>query len=257
MTSRIGRLAYAHGHLGARMGARPASADWARLQAITDAHSFVEAARRTRIAPFMGGITPSQPIHTIEALLRERWREEVRQVSRWYEHADRSAVEWLSWLAELPAIAYLTAANPVTEWMETDSTLAPFVAAAAGDKDALSNRSGLTAFARAFSGEEIAQICWLDHWRALWPKAKAERISLERLLAKIAELSGGRDLAAIALPTPDVLDQVFEKAFRANPKSLTAGVAYLGLVADDLRRLRGQIAVRLALPALERQEAAA
>ena len=144
MISRSGRLAYAHGHLGARLGMRPGPADWARLQAIGDAHSYIEAARRTRIASLMGGIAFGQPIHTVEAVLRARWREEVEQVAHWYGEEDRPAVEWLSHVPLLSAIAHLAKGGKVADWMEEESALAPFIAVAGGDKEALSMKSGLS-----------------------------------------------------------------------------------------------------------------
>ena len=261
MISRAGRFAYAHGHLGARHGARPGLADWARLQAIGDAQSFVEAARRTAIAGLMGGIPPTMakrgdPIHAVEARLRERWREEVRRVAHWYGKDDRPAVEWLSLIPLLPAISHLARGDRASPWMEAEGSLAPFLKAASGDKDALP-RAGLTCFARVFTNLETAGTCWFEHWRTLWPAAKAERAGFELLYGKVAELSGAGAGGEPVLPPPDVLDPVFEKSFRRNARNLVAGIAYLGLVANDLRRLRGQIALRLALPALQRQGAVA
>ena len=69
MTSCFARNAYAHGHLGARIGARPGPSDWARLQAVSDAQSYIAAARRTAIADLMDGISQGQKVHAAEAAL--------------------------------------------------------------------------------------------------------------------------------------------------------------------------------------------
>ena len=163
-------------------------------------------------------------------------------------------IDWLRLLCDLPAIAHLATGGAAAPWMTDDPYLAPFLAAATGDKSDL-EAAKLAAFEPAFSGRETVEACWFGQWRRRWPKAKSSQAGLEWLSSKIAELSGDLDSAEMA--SPDALEPVFSKAFRRYPQSLVAGVAYLGLVSNDLRRLRGQVTVRLALPALEQQEAAA
>lgn len=248
MIGRRARFAYAHGRLGARLGARPGPADWARLQAAADAAAYVDAARRTPVATLMEGVAPGQPIHAVEAALREQWRAVVDQVARWHSPGDRPAIGWLEHLPLLPAIDHL-AGNAALPWMEADAQLAPFIEAAEGEADALAE-----IFRPVRAGEDTAAGCWLAHLRALWPDTRAERADLEELVAAVSAIVGQ---GKAALPSPDASDRAFMAVLRRNPQSLVASVAYLGLVGNDLRRLRGQVAVRLALPSLGRERTAA
>jgi hypothetical protein len=88
---------------------------------------------------------------------------------------------------------------------------------------------------------------WTHHWRQLWPAQHPSRASLEALiramerqrslLAQLPDTAFSRD----ALRS---LERRLQLAFRRNPLSPTAAVAYLGLLALDLRRVRGALATR-------------
>lgn len=255
MSGRAERLAYVRGRLGARFGARPGVADWARLQAVRDAVSFVDAAKRSPVTMFMDGLTPGQPIHTVEAVLRGRWRDAVHQVAKWHAPKDRAAIAWMSPLADLPVIAHLANEGAVLDWMEADTSFGPYVAAAAGDPDALAADPETAVFAPAFSGTDTAWACWLAHWRMLWPSAPVDCAALDSLVCDVTD--AGRDNDDFALPDPDTLDRVFETAYRKQVRNLASSIAWLGMTANDLRRLRGQIATRLALPSRYQQGGAA
>jgi hypothetical protein len=251
MSGRPERLAYVQGRLGARFGARPRATDWAKLQPIRDAVSYVDAAKRSPVAALMDGLAPGQPIHAVEAALRAQWRDAVDQVANWHAPKDRAAIAWMAVLANLPVIAHLTGQGTVLDWMEADKALEPYIAAAAGDLDALALDPETAAFALAFSGAETVWVCWLAHWKTLWPSAPGERAALKHLVTKVTDI--GRDNDGFALPDPDVLDRIFEAAFRKQARNLAASITWLGMTGNDLRRLRGQIATRLALPSRQGQ----
>lgn len=248
MSGRAERLAYVRGRLGARFGARPGKADWARLQAVRDAVSFVDAAKRSPVGMFMDGLTPGQPIHTVEALLRGRWRKAVGQVAKWHAPSDRAAIAWMRPLADLPVITHLAKEGTVLDWMEADTALGPYIAAAAGDPDALALHPETAVFAPAFSGADTAWAYWLAHWKTVWPSAPGERAALEQLVHEVTDAGASRENNGFALPDPDALDRVFEATYRKQARNLAASVAWLGMTGNDLRRLRGQITTRLALP---------
>lgn len=257
MIGRAERLAYVYGRLASRVGARPRATDWARLKPIRDAGSYVDAARRSPAAALMEGLAPGQPIHAVEAALRERWRAAVGQVARWHAPQDRAAIAWMAPLADLPAISHLAEKGAVLDWMEADRALAPYVAAAAGDPDALVSDPETAVLAPAFSGADSAWACWLAHWKTLWPSAPGERAALAALVSRVADPGADREGRGFALPEPDALDRVFEAQYRKQARSIVASIAWLGMVGNDLRRLRGQIASRLALSSMHRQGGAA
>lgn len=246
MSGRAERLAYVRGRLGARFGARPGASDWARLQAVRDAVSYVDAAKRSPVGALMDGLTPGQPIHIVEAVLRGRWRNAVGQVAKWHAPNDRAVITWMTPLADLPVITHLANEGAVLDWMEADTSLEYYIAAAAGDPEALAADLETAVFAPAFSGADTAWACWLSHWRTLWPSAPGECAALESLVSDAKD--AGRDNGGFALPDPDTLDRVFEAAYRKYSRTLAASIAWLGMTGNDLRRLRGQIITRLALP---------
>lgn len=238
--------------MGARLGARPRPADWARLQAITDAASYLDAARRTPVITLTEGLARDQSIHAMEAALRQQWRSVVDQVARWQVADDRRMIDWLALLPLLPAIDHLAEGGAASPWMEADAYLAPFLEASEGKTDAAERE--LAVFRPAFAGKDTALGCWLGHWKEQWPSSPEERKNFEQLISAVLAKT---DQARTALPNPDNSDRIFMGVLRKNPQSLVASVAYLGLVANDLRRLRGQVAVRLALPSLGWERAAA
>jgi hypothetical protein len=248
VTGRAERLAYVHGRLGAQFGARPGAADWARLQAVRDAVSYVEVAKRSPMAALMHGLAPGQPVHIVEAELRGRWRDAVGHVAKWHVGKDRAAVAWMAVLADLPIIAHLANGGPVLDWIEADKSLGPYVVAEAGDPDVLALDPETAVFAPAFSGVGTTWACWLAHWKTMWPSAPGERAALEQLIDKVTDVGADGKDKGFALPDPDALDRVFEAAYRKQARNLVASIAWLGMTGNDLRRLRGQIATRLALP---------
>lgn len=228
-------------------------ADWARLQAVRDAVSFVDAAKRSPVGALMENLSPGLPIHAVEAALRGHWRDAVGQVAKWHRGNDRAAISWMSLLADLPAIAYLASRGAVLDWMVVDRSLAPYVAAASGEADALSPGPDTAVFAPAFSGAATVWECWLARWKSLWPPERRERAAIGRLVRNVTDMATGQGDGAFAMPGPDALDRVFEVAYRKHPRSLVASIAWLGMTANDLRRLRGQVVARLALPSRHRQ----
>jgi len=88
---------------------------------------------------------------------------------------------------------------------------------------------------------------WIRHWRQLWPSRGRASAPLESLLRDTARLR--IELAALpATSSADDALRAFERrlelTFRRNPLSPAAAVAHLGLLALDLRRIRGALATR-------------
>ena len=248
MSSLAARLAYAQARLGAKLGGRAKPSDWARLAAIKAAGSYIDAARRTPIGSLMHNIAVDQPVHAVEAALRRQWRADVDAIAKWYPAPWRAAFEWLSLLPLLPAIAYLIDGGTPLPWMAEEAELSPFLEAPRQNVEAGLRERGLACFLPATAGTASVAECWLVQWRTLWPESGIERDRLEAFLASVLRKTDGHSRLETMLPDRDSANQFFLMAFRRHPQSLVAAFAYIGLVAGDLQRLRGEIAVRMLLP---------
>jgi hypothetical protein len=115
------------------------------------------------------------------------------------------------------------------------------------DRGASLRRTPLAPLAAGFAPPADTAGAWTRHWRQLWPSRGAARGPLDALLREAARLQS--QLAALPLTArADEALGTFERrlqlAFRRNPLSPAAAVAHIGLLALDLRRIRGALATR-------------
>jgi len=88
---------------------------------------------------------------------------------------------------------------------------------------------------------------WRKHWRALWPARHPGRAPLDAMLGMLAaQRQRLEDLPDNATSTESfaTLERRLQSMFRRFPLGPAASVAYLGLLALDLRRMRGALATR-------------
>jgi len=79
---------------------------------------------------------------------------------------------------------------------------------------------------------------WARHWQTLWPEDRSVRAPLERLLRAFREHRAQLAEAPEEASSQDSLQALarqFQVSFRRHPLSPTAAIAYLGLLAIDLR----------------------
>ena len=240
-------FAYSQVRLQARLGTRPTAGDWQRMHATRDLGALLQLAGASALATWTQGLTARSPVHDAEQQLRRHWLASVDEVASWQPSGWRSAVEWLRWLPYLPALEKLARAGKSPDWMRSDPVLGPIVAEDPRLRAASLKRTDFAPLAAGFSTPPDVAGAWLGHWRRLWPAGAGAAKALERLVSQVAahrrELADAPESAASASVRAR-LDRRLLSAFRRNPLSPVATVAYLGMAAFDLASLRGAVAVR-------------
>jgi hypothetical protein len=240
-------FAYAQARLQARYGARPGETDWSHIAATADPGALLQVLRSSPLARWMRRIGPRPGVHDIERRLREEWLRNVDEVASWQPAAWREGIAWLRWIAYLPSLQKLARGGRAPPWMRNDPVLGPIVAREPGDRGAALRRTLLAPLAAGFAPPADVAGAWASHWRRLWPTRRPGHAPLDALLRATARQR--RLLAALpdSARSSDALrglERRFQLSFRRNPLSPAASAAYLGLLALDLRRLRGALATR-------------
>ncbi len=241
------RYAYSQARLQARYGARPSGADWSLVAATADLGALLQVLRGSPLGRWTGRLGDRPHVHEIERRLREEWLRDVDEVAEWQPDSWRDGVRWLRWIVYLPALQKLARGGRPPIWTRVDPVLAPIVAREPRDRSSALQGTALAPLAAGFGEPADTTGAWTRRWKMLWPSQQAARRPLELLLgdaartgARLAELP----VTARADETLKLLERRLELAFRRNPLSPAAAAAYLGLLALDLRRIRGALATR-------------
>jgi hypothetical protein len=241
------RFAYAQARLQARYGTRPTNSDWNHIAATADLGALLQVLRNSPVARWTGRLGNRPAVHEIERRLREAWLRDVDEVAEWQPRPWRDGLRWLKWIVYLPSLQKLARGGRTPEWAREDAVLGPIVARGPRDRGESLRRTALAPLAPGFEPPADTALAWTRHWRTLWPTRGTARAPLEGLLREFARLHA--ELAALppaarADETLRAFERRLELAFRRNPLSPAAAASYLGLLALDLRRLRGALATR-------------
>ena len=241
------RYAYSQARLQARYGARPSAADWSLVAATADLGALLQVLRGSPVGRWTGRLGDRPGVHEIERRLREEWLRDVDEVAGWQPGPWRAGVHWLRWIVYLPALQKLARGGRPPNWTRVDPVLAPIVARDPRDRGNALQRTALAPLAPGFVAPADTTGAWIRRWRQLWPAPQGARRPLEQLLGEAA----GTWARLAALPADGRTDEALKLlerrlalAFRRNPLSPAAAAAYLGLLALDLRRIRGALATR-------------
>jgi len=241
------RFAYSQARLQARLGARPGSGDWQHYAATRDLGALLQLLRGTSLARWIDRLPARPGVHEIEQRLRSEWLAAVDEVAAWQPAAWRPGTAWLRWLPYLPSLQKLARGGRPPAWMRGDAVLGPIVAREPRERAAVVSRGPLQPLEPGFGTTPDVAGAWLRHWRELWPRDAAARRSLARLsrtvVAHLARISEAPERST-SDDTLASLERRLELFFRRHPLSPATSVAYLGLLALDLRRLRGALSVR-------------
>jgi len=240
-------FAYAQARLQARYGQRPRDGDWNRYAATPDLGALLQVLRNAPLARWVDRLAPRPDVHAIERHLRDAWCRDVDEVAGWQPAPWRDSIRWLRWIPYLPALEKLARGGRPPAWMRDDPVLGPVVAREPRERAAALGRTPLAPLARGFARPHDVVTAWRKHWTGLWPEGHPGREPLESLLRAVSsQRQQLADLPENASTTEALtrLERRFQWCFRRNPLGPAAAVAYLGLVALDLRRLRGALAVR-------------
>lgn len=241
------RYAYSQARLQARYGARPSSADWSLVAATADLGALQQALRGSALGHWTGRLGDRPHVHEIERRLREEWMREVDEVAGWQPVPWRDGVCWLRWIVYLPALQKIARGGRPPTWTRVDPVLAPIVAREPRDRSSALQGTALAPLAAGFNQPPDTVGAWTRRWRQLWPSRQAARRPLELLLGE-ATRTWNRLVELPATTRTDetirLLERRMELAFRRNPLSPGAAAAYLGLLALDMRRIRGALSTR-------------
>jgi hypothetical protein len=240
-------FAYAQARLQARFGMRPSGADWSHIAATADLGALLQVLRSTPLSRWTSRLAPRPGTHDIERRLRQEWLDDVDEVASWQPEPWREGIRWLRWIVYLPALQKLARGGRVPAWMRDDAVLGPIVAREPRERAASLRHTPMAPLAQAFEPTGSVAGAWLAQWQRLWPQGHAGRRALEALLGTVTgqgALLAGLPVGSQSSGALHGLERRFELTFRRNPLSPAATVAYLGLLALDLRRLRGALAVR-------------
>jgi len=241
------RFGYSQARMQARHGSRPSAADWSHVAATADLGALLQVLRGSPVGRWTGRLGNRPGVHDIERRLREEWLRSVDEVAAWQPESWREAVRWLRWIVYLPALQKLARGGRPPAWTRDDAVLGPIVARDPRERAEALRRTPLGPLSAGFTASPDTAGAWIRHWRQLWPPRGAARRPLESMVGEVGRLQS--QLAA--LPATARADEVlgaFERrlnlVFRRNPLSPSAAVAHLGLLALDLRRIRGALATR-------------
>jgi hypothetical protein len=239
----VTRFAYIQARLQARHGRRLDERAWARFAAFRDTHAFLDSVRQTSLAGFSRNLSADQSLHDMERILRAEWHRYVREVGQWHSTAWRPAFDWLSVLPLVPAVEHLAGGGSFLPWMEAEPALAAAIEGTAHSRTgkSLPAESALLREMIDQSAEADPSTAWADEFMRRVP-SETDRRALRKEARKAFRSLEIREIGAQELETS------CSRVFRKNTQSVLAGLAHLGLVAGDLLRLRGELALRSALP---------
>jgi hypothetical protein len=242
-----GSFAYAQPRLQARYGSRPSAADWSHVAATAELGALLQVLRGSPVGRWTGRLGNRPGVHEIERRLREEWLRDVDEIAGWQPGPWRDGVRWVRWIVYLPALQKLARGGRPPAWTREDAVLGPIVARDPRERAAALRGTALAPLAAGFNPPADTTGAWTRHWRKLWPARGRARAQLDSLLGEIVRLR--TQLSALpATARADEALTAFERrlqlSFRRNPLSPVAAVAYLGLLALDLRRIRGALATR-------------
>jgi hypothetical protein len=240
-------FAYAQSRLQARLGARPAAADWQQLEATRDLGALLLVLRGGPLARWTARLPVRAELHEIERQLREEWRHAVAEVARWQPEHWRPATLWMRWITYLPALQKLARGGRAPAWMRADPVLGPVVAREPRERIAALAGTPLAPLAAGFATPPDVARSWALHWQSLWPPAPAARRPLVRLLATMRAHRARLAAAPTGATSRDSLQSLerdLERIVRRNPLTPAATAAFVCLTMLELQRLRGLLAVR-------------
>jgi hypothetical protein len=207
----------------------------------------------------MTGIDATSTPHRIEALLRDRWRDLVREVASWMPDAWQPAVHWCAVATDLSVVQHLARGGAVLPWMRDDPVYRDLAERESAGFGATPVGGPLAPLAVAWADPDRAARWWRSEFQRRLPRRGDENVALLRDL--------GRALAAqlLAIRDPSLRDGAALRhalqarlalLFRRAMLDPAAPFIFLAQLALDLERLRGELVRRAAFPGLPLASAA-
>jgi hypothetical protein len=243
--SETARFRYVQARLQARHGERADELVWRRLQGIGDLASYLQAAQKTTLRPWVTGLHNRQSCHEIEFMLRQQYRDYVDGVAHWLPARWTGTVKSLRRVPDLPALQHLMMGEATPAWMLDDPELRPLASENQAMRLEAMQNSDLAWLVEGWQQKDPLFATWLDYWRSRWPRAPRLTAGLD-FLARLVQQHIRRQIEEPAASSSqrDVLMQRLNGAFRRYSQQPAAACAHLGLIALDLEKLRGDLVGR-------------
>jgi hypothetical protein len=241
-----GSLEFAYARLSARFAERADEAVWRRIEVVRDAGAVLDIVRGSTLAPWVAGVGPDGGARALEAAARRHWRALVDEVAGWMPPPWQGAVRWCAALADLPALAQLSAGHAPAAWLRNDPGLRDLVVPGQGGGDA-----ARAALVRESAGDAHRMLAlWQDRWRALLPEPLPAHPLLQRLVQMLEEhvQRFAHAHPADAWPLRRGLAGRVMLVYRRAGVDPAQAFAYLTLTALDGERLRAELVPRALLP---------
>jgi hypothetical protein len=224
-----GSLEYALARMQARLGRRPREAAWRSIERSRGLAPILEICHATTLDRVATALPASPGVHDVGAAIREAWQRSVAEAAAWMPMEFDRAISWLRMLPLLPAFEHLARGGEATDWMRVDADLA-----APGSWSVSANPTS----------------AWRAEWEHRMPRRALEQAPLAHLVRDVdSHLARFRTAPVHDAPTlRRELEGRLVAEFRRNPLESSAAFAWLGLLALDLERLRGELERRIAFP---------
>lgn len=245
---RAGSLEFALARLHARLARRPPAAAWRGIARSRETIPVLDLIRGTTLAPLAAPLAAAPDLHALDRVARDSWRAMLDETRRWMPPEWDRAIAWCGSLACVPALAHLALAGRAPAWMATDPDLAPVARVSPEERAAAIAAGPLAPFAPAWPEPGRLPGAWLAEWRRRVPRGEMAGTPLAELTALVAaHLAALADPGALARGD-EAFDEALTRRLRRHPLEPAAVFAWLALGALDIRRLRGEMARRIALP---------
>jgi hypothetical protein len=234
-------FSYVQARIQARYGSRVSDSVWQHLAGLQGLSAYLEEARATTLAPWVGGFSRVSDTHDIEQGIRGYFQTSVSEVAGWVPEAWRPTVKWASWLPDLPLMQHLLNGREIPAWARRSPHMASYLPGPGTDVREGIILAGGEALVQAWEQGEPLDRAWSAHWRASWPACgRQQRRNLHALVALLqahrSEFAGlGVNRSGMARR---ILQGQVHRLFRRCLLQPATVFTYLCLIAIDLERLR-------------------
>lgn len=246
-----GSFEFALARMHARLARRPGPAAWAGIEQARAIAPILELVRGSTLAEVAKPFAAARNLHELDRAARKAWAATLTEAAAWMPPGFAPALMWCSVLALLPALAHLAGHDNPPAWMATDPELSLLASAPLDRRRAVLLSSDFAPLANSWHAPAQLGSAWLAEWRRRLPPhvlANTALSDLARLISRHFErLAAAAPHESVPLQTGFEADLV--KRFRRHTQEPAAAFAWLGLAALDIRRLRGELARRVAFPA--------
>jgi hypothetical protein len=247
-----GSLEFALARMHARLARRLGPAAWSGIEQARAIAPILEFVRGSTLADVAKPFAAAHDLHALDRAARDAWAATIAEAAAWMPGGFASALVWCRVLALLPALVHLARHDDAPAWMASDSELSSLASAPHERRRTLLLATDFAPIAHAWH----APAQFIPAWRAEWRRRLPPRAFDDTALSDLAKLISRHfeRLATAALHESAPLRADFEadlvKRFRRHTLEPVAVFAWLGLAALDIRRLRGELARRVAFPAV-------